>query len=88
MTDLWTKPITADGATATPEQMREAWAWWLRDGYGTMAGLSRSLAGAGVTGRSARHRGIDHLADRMLWHAKKAGVIRYVKGRWEVVDGR
>lgn len=28
-TQLWTKPITGDGATATTEQMRGAWDRWI-----------------------------------------------------------
>ena len=82
---IWDKPITADGHTATPEQMQAAWDGWVRNlpaGYHNLTGkLIRAGAGMGTSPyRCAR------VTDRMLQKARKAGVIRYEGGRWHLVE--
>jgi hypothetical protein len=80
---IWDKPIMAGGATATPEQLSEAWSAW-RSGTDRKApGLTRALQSAGVHGTHRYHRTPDRVAGRMLQKARKAGAIRFVKGWWE-----
>ena len=78
----WDKPITADGATATPEQLTEAWRRWLADPLRTATRLASVLTSVGVVG-TRKYWPTARVADRMLQRAHKAGAIRFVKGRWE-----
>lgn len=84
MSDLWDKPITAGGSTATPEQLRAAWEGWTRATLKSATTLATHLSRVGVTG-SAKFWPTAGVADRMLQRARRAGVIRYVNGRWEIV---
>lgn len=91
--ELWARGITAEGGEATVDQMREAWRMWMKRGLKTQADLEGLLSGQGVPyfGRPATHgrmqgRPAARIADRMLQRARKAGVIRFVKGRWERTD--
>lgn len=82
---LFPKPITADGATATPEQMARAWSSWVAGSLMTATTLESALIRAGVVG-TARYWPAARVADRMLQRARKAGVIHFVKGGWELVE--
>ena len=84
---IWDKTITADGATATPEQLTKAWTRWVADSAvrKTKNDLAHYLTESGVIGTD-KYWPTDRLADRMLQSARKAGEIRYVKGRWELME--
>lgn len=84
--ELWTTPISANGCTATPEQMQKAWARWRLSGLKTATSLAADLERAGAAGTNA-YWPTDRVADRMLQKARKAGVIRFSKGRWVFPDG-
>lgn len=89
MSELWTKPITAYTITVSPEQQAEAWmqVWGGRTGI-TAAGLSYQLVQVGVLRWRKGDRVAAGVAHRMLQHARKAGVIRYERGRWHLTaDG-
>ena len=81
MDDLWSRGITADGATASPEQLRAAWEYWRLKELKTATTLENCLLRAGV--RNARCWPLARVADRMLQRARKAGAIKFVRGRWE-----
>ena len=85
MTDFWDKPITADGATASPEQQAEAWRLWLRRSEKSASGLAADLRTAGVVG-TAQSWPTHRVADRMLQKARKGGAVCYVNGRWEMLS--
>lgn len=82
---IWDKSITADGATATPEQLTDAWGRWLLDPLRTATRLADILTSVGVVG-TAKYWPTAPVADRMLQRARKAGEIRFVKGRWETQE--
>lgn len=87
--ELFPKPITAEGATATPEQLREAWTlFWLCECQ-TAGDLTAILEDQDVPDRGPKgyHWPSYRIADRMLQRARKAGVIRYERGRWVLVEG-
>lgn len=81
----WDKPISADGCTATPEQMTEAWKRWGDRGPRTAMYLAFALERAGAVGTN-KFWPTGRVADRMLQKARKAGAIRFVKGTWVLVD--
>ncbi len=83
---IWDKPITADGCTATPEQMTEAWEQWGKGlGPRTALNLAGALRRAGAVGTN-KYWPTARVADRMLQKARKAGVIRFEGGRWHLVE--
>lgn len=81
---IWDKPITADGCTATPEQMQKAWDEWVFTGRRGKAALAYLLTKAGAVG-TCKFWPTGRVADRMLQKARKAGAVRFVKGRWEII---
>jgi hypothetical protein len=81
----WERPITADGATATPEQLRAAWQRWSLESRKSATTLAVILQQVGVEG-TAKFWPTARVADRMLQAARKAGVIRYAKGQWHFGD--
>ena len=83
--DLWTKPITADGHDATVEQQKAAWVGWIGCGCRTSSTLAHWLIRSGA-GNDVFSWRCDRVADKMLQRARKAGVIRFEKGRWQLVQ--
>lgn len=84
---IWDKPITADGHTATPEQLQKAWARWVRNLPEDASLLTGILCSEGA-GTNARPWRCSRIADRMLQKARKAGAIRYEKGQWRIMEPR
>lgn len=82
---IWDKPIVADCHLATPEQLQTAWDRWLRILPGDATSLAGILCREGA-GTDARPWRCARVADRMLQKARKAGVIRYERGRWHLVE--
>lgn len=78
---IWDKTMTVEGATATPAQLTDAWGRWMLDPLKTAARLASILSSVGVDG-PAKYWPTARLADRMLQRARKAGEIRFEKGRW------
>ncbi len=83
---IWDKPITADGCTATPEQLTKAWERWVesRD-LKTATSLAVALTRAGAVG-TCKFWPTARVADRMLQKARKAGAIRFERGQWHIVE--
>ena len=78
---IWDKPITADGHTATPEQLQAAWDRWIRNLPEDAALLTGILCREGA-GTNARPWRCARVADRMLQKARRrlfvAGIIGVV----------
>ena len=83
--ELWTKPIRAYGHEATPEQQREAWAAWLRQGEESKYWMKLNRLATELRNRGVREA--TTVAERMLKRAKKVGLIRAGKNYWELTDG-
>lgn len=73
--------MSADGAEATAEQLTAAWVRWCDGRLMTATALATTLLRVGVCGKNVCWP-TARLADRMLQKARKAGAIRFEKGRW------
>ena len=78
---LWYNGMTADGATATQEQLHQAWAAFEASLPAKARTLELALTDAGVTGTN-QHYPTHRLADRMIQKARKAKLITYSGGVW------